>query len=322
MTDKLTDAQFDEIIAYREHPDEARHLWSNSDTLRENLVNGGYITEARDDGEWRHWNHYKLTDKGRATLDEYVTAAKAGDFDGMSIRQRDCAATDILDPANPDDLNTLYRLADHDRSGRVRRAALDAISRTLDDDGWRRFAHDLNSERRMLAVGHVGIGEYADEPSNDVLAKAVDNALREGESIPHDLVVGWYRRGLVSSVKAMTADDIDMVLDDGRPEFVAQVAARFACSFTTGQVEKFARLRREHPKEERFAEAMRQVLANAKGLPESIVKEGMEADDWIMRGRLFRFREAYREYVRAAAVFADLGCELAREQMRLALEDE
>ena len=288
--------------------------------MRDKLTDRGYIERANDGHD------YKLTDKARAYITDYRNRVEQRDIENMTLEERWYMVSYLLDPTA--DKNTFLHIINTDRSTKLRELAFARLagrtywssSVTLTPEEWTKLAHNTDKNIRIDAAKNAPIEAYRDERDGTVL-KTVINACERNETvIPHDIVLGWYHAGNTESIKAMTADDIDMVLDDAEPDMLRELLGRvnLARQLTIQQAARIERLIEQQP--DKYACIEWTFDYYAVNLSDDFLR--IHAGETTIRYRLGDYRKAYREYVRLSHLFADPDGAFAQEQRALALTEE
>lgn len=313
---KLTSAQFYAIMEYYDAPDQPQPLhWFNY-TLTERLERLGYIT--RQSG-----GNYLLADASKEYLARFKQQVEARHIKGMSVTQREWVVRHRLEPRDENDRKLMVDMAQNDRSERVVDAIIgsELFRDALTQNEWNRLAHSQNVKLRMAAATHADIEEFADETDIAVVARAEGHCESEGRTVPRELLEKWYRNGNTGAISAMNEHDLDVALDDGNTAFIRSFVQSHMDMFTTERILRVHDLAKAATGKdaEELNNAMKDLLWKSDHLPEFLIKE--YADEWHVEWRLIEYRKAYRKLKKAENVFADLDCEMAREQRRLALEE-
>lgn len=317
---KLTSAQFYAIMEYYDAPDQPQPLhWFNY-TLTERLERLGYIT-------YQSGGNYLLTDAGKEYLARFKQQVEARHIKGMSVAQREWVVCHRLDPRDENDRKLMLDMVQNDRSSRVIDAIIgsDLFCNALTQDEWNALAHSPNLTLRMAAATRADIEEFADETDTAVVARAERHCESEGRTVPRELLEKWYRNGNDGAISAMNEHDLDVALDDGNTAFIRSFVQSHIDMFTTERILRVHDLAKAATGKdaEELNIAMKDLLWKSDHLPEFLIKEYTDEwhVEWRLEWRLIEYRKAYRKLKKAEKVFADLDCETAREQRRLALEE-
>lgn len=317
MTGQPTFAQFEEIVGYYDKPDTPRNLILASYGTLNGLKEEGYVQAVKTD-DWQ--TKYALTGKGRSVLDDYRKRVENRDLKHMKVWERRHMIDNLLNREDPEDRKLLLHLIDTDRSDAIRMRALDTLNlkddkNALTHDEWNHLAFNRSADIRMQAAKHADIEMFRDETDRQVVYSII--AQRAGEGIPHDIILGWYRRGITYSIDAMTENDIDMVLDDANPEMVGRLTHHMGGKFTPEQVRRVEQLNEND--ERAYRVAFNILLHTGENLDDDFLNA--HKDDVAMWVRLGEYRDTYRKLKDMERMFADKNGSFIQEQRRLALQE-
>lgn len=259
-------------------------------------------------------HNYVLTKNGYDYLHKLNTKVKERDWQHMNAAEQTYLINYEL---NADDIQTLLDIIDNARSMHVREDAFIKIRRSNPTQAmWNRFAHNKCKAVRVWAVTNAAIEEYLDETDPRIISDII--RLRR-DDIPHDIIIAWYRNHLTLSVRVMDASDIDMVLDDGRPDMVAELANSKGDILTREQIQRITDLARSNPESKDLKRAMHGIIEHSNHIPDDILEQYGESS--VAWGRLYRYRAAYRALKDMENMFADKNGSFIREQQRLAIQE-
>lgn len=259
-------------------------------------------------------HNYVLTKNGYDYLHKLNNKVRDRDWQHMNAAEQTYLINYEL---NSDDIQTLLDIIDNARSMHVREDAFIKVRRSTPTQAmWNRFAHNKCKAVRAWAATKAAIEEYLDETDPTIISDII--RLRR-DDIPHNIIIGWYRNHLTPSVRVMNASDIDMVVDDGQPNMIAELAKSKGDMLTREQIQRITDIARSNPESKDLKRAMHDIIEHSNHIPDDILEQYGESS--VAWGRLYRYRAAYRALKDMECMFADKNGSFIREQQRLAIQE-
>lgn len=310
----ITAPQIETIARWYNTPDQPEKIPFYDIRTAEKLKENGYIEDTPN------WKEYKLTSKGREYIANLRNHIDHEQWSGLKSDERNTIVRQLLDTKNPTHIHMLFNLMKSDRSDKVRESAAARLcaARQLKQADWNDMAHNSSETIRIIAVGRADIEEYRQERSANVVKRLVHDQSKPG-GIPGDIVRGWFKNGISDSIEAMTAKDIDLVLETGTSQDIDKIVTHLGQQFTPQQIRRVATLLDERPGNKNLERALWELCNKAEHVPDDVYRK-QQATKFCRVLRLDDYRDAYRKFKKLERMFEE-NSEFKREQERIAMEE-